>query len=415
MDKPLSEKIVSKKKRRIYVAIGITAVVLILALMSLRRVLHPSVKRSEIRIAAVVRGNIENTIPASGEILPEFEQVITSPISASIRDVLFDAGASVKSGDAVILLDKSTSEAQYEKMKFELQSKRNSIVKLKLELDKSFFDIKSNQQVKELKINSLMASLEDAKRLFKAGGGTKEDIEQAELDLKVAQLEKQQIENEIQNKQQTMQVEKREAELLASIQEQDLKELERKLTLANIIVPRAGVITWVNKNIGASVQEGESLVRIANLDSYKLSGSISDSYLNQLETGLPVVVFINGKQFRARVTSINPTIQNGLISFEASLDEKTHALYRPNMKVDIHLVTDSRQNVLKIENGQAFRGTNTQDVFIVKEGKAERRSVSIGLSNFDFVELKDQVKEGDRIIVSDMSEYKNAKTLTITE
>ncbi|MDQ3682949.1 MAG: hypothetical protein M3352_07740 [Bacteroidota bacterium] len=57
-------------------------------------------------------------------------------------------------------------------------------------MDKSFYDVKSNNDIKQLRINSLQASVEDAKRLFKAGGGTKESIEQAELALKVAQLEK---------------------------------------------------------------------------------------------------------------------------------------------------------------------------------------------------------------------------------
>src|SRR5438552_2054519 len=83
------------------------------------------------------------------------------------------------------------------------ESKNNDIKKLKLELDKSYYDIKSNNDIKQLRINSLEADVENAKRLFKAGGGTREDIEQAEQNLKVARLEKLQLENEIKNKQQT--------------------------------------------------------------------------------------------------------------------------------------------------------------------------------------------------------------------
>ena len=55
-----------------------------------------------------------------------------------------------------------------------------------------------------------------------------------------------------------------------------------------------------------------------------------------------------------------------------------------------------------------------QDVFVVKDNKAERRKVNIGMSNFDFVELKDNVRPGDVIITSDMSEYKNVKEITLT-
>jgi HlyD family secretion protein len=94
-----------------------------------------------------------------------------------------------------------------------MQSKRNEIAKLKLDLNKSFFDIQSNNDIKQLRISNLADAVENAKRLFKAGGGTREGIEQAELNLKVAQLEKKQLENEIKSKQQTMQIEIKEAEI----------------------------------------------------------------------------------------------------------------------------------------------------------------------------------------------------------
>ena len=82
-------------------------------------------------------------------------------------------------------------------------------------------------------------TLENAKRLYKAGGGTREDVEQAELNLKVAKLEKLQLENEIKSKQQTMQVQMKEAEIAADIQDNDLKALAHKLQLADIVAGAA--------------------------------------------------------------------------------------------------------------------------------------------------------------------------------
>jgi hypothetical protein len=87
------------------------------------------------------------------------------------------------------------------------------------------------------------------------------------LNLKVAHLEKKQLENEITNKQQTMKMEIRESELAAQIQENDLRDLERKLQLASIVATHSGVVTWVNKNIGAAIKEGEPLAHIGIPDS----------------------------------------------------------------------------------------------------------------------------------------------------
>ena len=413
MDKEIEVEVRrSKKKKAIIISIAGVAI-LLAAIFLLRSSFASALKKSAIITAVVEKGNIENTLNASGEILPEFEEIITSPISASIQDVLVDAGTSVKAGQSVLSLDKSASQMEYAKQKFGLESKNNDIQKLKLELDKSFYDIKSNNNIKQLRINSLEADVENAKRLYKAGGGTREDVEKAELNLKVARLEKQQLENEIKSKQQTMQVQMREAGIAAAIQQNDLYELERKLQLANIVAKRDGVVTWINKNIGAAVQEGESLARIADLASFKVQGSISATYLDQLRNGMSAIIRINETQVRGTVVNIQPSVQNGVVQFNIQLDERNNKVLRPNMKVDVFLVTSSKANVLRVANGPAFRGASSQDIFVMENGKALKRTVHVGMSNFDYVELLDNVKEGDVIITSDMSQYKNSKEVII--
>jgi HlyD family secretion protein len=413
MDKAIEAEVVSQQKRKTIFIILIIIAIFIIAIAALRFSLSSSIKKSIITTAVVEKGDIENTITASGEILPEFEATITSPINASVQKVIIDAGSKVKAGESILTLDKSASQTEFEKLKFQLASKENDIKKLKLELDKSFYDIKSNNDIKQLRINSLDADVENAKRLYKAGGGTRESIEQAELNLKVAKLEKQQLENEVKSKQQTMQVEMKEAEIAAAIQANDLHELERKLQLANIVATREGVVTWVNKNLGAAIHEGDALARIADLASFKVQGSISDNYLDQLHSAMSAIIRINETQIRGTVVNIQPSVQNGIVSFSIQLDERNNQLLRPNMKVDVFLVTAAKKNVLRVANGPAFKGASSQDIFVLNNGKAERRSVHTGMTNFDFVELLDNVKTGDVIITSDMSAYKNTKEITI--
>lgn len=413
MDKVIEQEVTaSRRKKLVFILISVV-IVLITAVWVLRYSFSSSLHLSAVTTSVVEIGTIENTINAAGEILPEFEQVIASPINASIKEVMMDAGSEVKAGQSILLLDKESTQTEYEKLQFGLASKQNSIERLKLELDKSFYDIQSNNDIKQLRINSLQASVEDARRLFKAGGGTKESIEQAELALKVAQIEKKQLENEIKSKQQTMRVEIREAQIAAAIQQNDMQQLGRKLQQANVVADRGGVITWVNKNIGASIQQGESLVRIADLESFKITGSISDAYLDQLRTGMAAIIRINDSTMRGRVISIQPSVQNGIVAFEVALNERYHQLFRPHMKVDIFLVTSLKGNVMRVANGPAFTGATTQDVFVLNNGKAVKRTVNMGMTNFDYVEIKTNVKPGDVIITSDMSEYKNTKEVTI--
>ncbi|WP_246229793.1 efflux RND transporter periplasmic adaptor subunit [Mucilaginibacter humi] len=413
MDKEITQEVAAKNKRKgLFIAL---AVIIILAglIWGLRSTFKSTIKRSDITVSRVAIGNVENTINATGEVLPEFEEILTSPINASIKSVLMDAGRNVKAGQSILSLDKSATQTDYEKLKFQLESKQNEIKKLKLDLNKSFFDIRSNNDIKQLYISNLTDAVQNAKRLFAAGGGTREGIEQAELNLKVAQLEKKQLENEIKNKQQTMQIEIREAEIAARILASEGEALQRKLNLANVIATRAGVVTYVNKNIGANVREGEAIARIADLGSFKIQGSISDNSLGQLHTGLPVIVIINDVQLRGRVINVSPSVQNSSIAFDVQLEDRNNKQLRPNMKVDVYLVTAAHSHVMRVANGPAFKGPSVQDIFVVNGGKAERRTVHVGLTNFDYVEILDGVKPGDTIITSDMTEYKNSKEVTI--
>ncbi|HEX8548161.1 MAG TPA: HlyD family efflux transporter periplasmic adaptor subunit [Cytophagaceae bacterium] len=415
MDKNIEKEVGVRKKKRMIYTVLIVGSIFLASIFFLRYSLAATLHSSEITTSIVEKGDIENTINASGEILPEFEEVVTSSIEATLQEVLIDVGSKIKSGQSILALDKSLAKTQYEKSKFQLESKENEILKLKLELDKSYFDIKSNDAIKQLTINSLEANVENAKKLHKAGGGTLEDVKEAELKLKVAILEKQRLENEILSKRKTMTVQRKEAEIAASIQKSDLMELGRKLQLGNVLARRSGIVTWVNKNIGANVVAGEPLARISDLSSFKIGGRISDTYVDQLYVGMPAIIKINQTTMRGKVNNISPSIQNNIIAFDVQLEHKNHKLFRPNMKVDVFLVTESRQKVLRVLNGPAFKDGITQDVFVVKDGKAIRRTVQTGLTSFDHIELKGPVKPGDVVITSDMSEFKNTKEITIED
>jgi HlyD family secretion protein len=413
MDRPIQQNIINrKKKRRLLIAASIVAA-LVLSVILMRLYIKPSMSESEFTSAEATIGNVENTINATGEILPEFEEILISSINASIREVLLDAGTKVKAGESILTLDKSAAQTDFDKLGFQIEQKENEIEKLRLDLEKSFYDIQSNNSIKQLRIANFKDAVSSAQRLYKAGGGTREDIEQAQLNLKVAELEKQQLENEIRSKQQTMKIEIREAEIALAIQRSDQQAYRRKLDLASVKATRDGVVTWVNKNIGASIHEGEALVRIANLSSYKVAGTISDSQLDQLHRGMSAILRINETLLRGSVVNVSPSVSNSIGSFEIQLDEKNNKLLRPNLKADVFLVTDQRSNVIRVPNGPAFTGARQQQVFVLQNGKALRREVRTGMNNFDYIEIISGIQMGETIITSDMSKYLHATEVVI--
>ncbi|MEP7267569.1 MAG: HlyD family efflux transporter periplasmic adaptor subunit [Saprospiraceae bacterium] len=414
MDKDISTEVQKKQKSSIVLYTILAIFIIGGSIYFLRNSLKSSIKRDEIRIAEVELGLVQNTLTASGEVIPEFEQVITSPINAAIQNVYLDAGSVVKGREKIMELDKTFTQLEVEKQQDQLAQKKNGLEKQRWELEKIYFDLVINDSIKFLKINNLKAELENAKRLYNAGGGTKESIEQADMNLRVAILEKKQLENDIKVKQQTMKTDIRDLELSSNIQANDLKQLETKLQKANIVANRAGVLTYVNKNLGSKVMEGEVLARLADLNSFKVNGSISDTYAEKIEIGMSVIVKINDSSITGTITNIQPAVQNNILNFDVQLDEKGNKLLRPKLKVEVFIVTESHNNVLRVANTSAFKGTPIQDIYIVRtDGKAERRTIKVGLSNFDYVEILDGVKAGDRVILSDLSVFKNSTILEI--
>ncbi len=122
MDKELPVEVVANKRKRTILIILFCTAMLVVAIWLLQSSFKSSLKAADTITSIVQIGTIENTINAAGEILPEFEQVITSPVNASIKNVVLDAGAAVKAGQSILTLDKETAETEYQKLKFQLAS-----------------------------------------------------------------------------------------------------------------------------------------------------------------------------------------------------------------------------------------------------------------------------------------------------
>src|SRR5450432_3896287 len=101
MDTFISQQVVKGRSNKNILAILATVAALSLAILIVRYFIKSSISSGEITTAVVEKGNVENTINATGEILPEFEGSITSPINASVQSVIMDVGSPVKAGQSI--------------------------------------------------------------------------------------------------------------------------------------------------------------------------------------------------------------------------------------------------------------------------------------------------------------------------
>lgn len=413
MDRPVQQSLKTKRNLKWIFYCILCVGALYASWQFLGNQLKTSIDPKDFITAKVEKGNVESTISAAGEVIPIYEQVLSSPIKATIQEVLKPIGTKVRKGEAILVLDKSESLLEFEKLTDQLELRKNEITRLKLNLKKELFDLEISDSIKALNVQRLTADRDNTKYLLDIGGATQEQMDEAELQLKIALLEKRQLDHSLKTKKQSTETEIIEKDLQAKIQGHAITELEQKLQKADIKAQRSGVLTWVNDRIGLPVNPGETLARLADLGFFKVMGSISDIYADKIKIGQRAIVTVNDQPLSGTINNIRPTVENNIISFEVQLDQSNHEALRPNMKVEVYIILASKSETLRIANGPAFNGKAKQKLFLLQDGRAIQKEVQMGLSSFEYVEVLSELRLGDEIIISDMKQYEHLSEITI--
>jgi HlyD family secretion protein len=118
-----------------------------------------------------------------------------------------------------------------------------------------------------------------------------------------------------------------------------------------------------------------------------------------------VQVRVDDTMLEGRVSDVLPTVQNGVVTVRVALNDRSHAMLRPNLRVEVFIVTGHRERALRVRKGSSTGGEGYQQVFVVRGDRAERVRVRFGIASFDFVEVVEGLSLGDEVIVSDMADY----------
>jgi HlyD family secretion protein len=405
MDREISSKEQARRRTRIYIVGGFVTLAIAFGFIQFSSIVEPAVKGSTLSTSIAETGRMEATVPASGIITPEYEFTISSPVDARIEQVLFNAGEKVLTGQSILRLNKESAMLAFEKLNEEQHVNRNKINQLSLGLQKTLDELKTQYSIKQMKISSLETALDHEQSLLAIGGSTDENVKQARLTLNVAQLELKQIKNQMDNQKATMQADLKSLGYEINIREKDIEGISDKLKNASISSPRNGVITWVNSKIGAEINEGEELVRIADLSSFKVEASISDTYADEVKAGRAAVVRINKTDLSGNISNVQPAVEDGTVKFSINLSNKSSKLLRSNLKVDVFVVTAYKEYTMRVKNGAAFNGSEQQKVFVIEGDNAVSRQVKVGESNSDYVEILSGLKAGEKVITSEMQDF----------
>lgn len=414
MDRIIDSATQRRRRLRAWL-LGVGALAALLAAgWGLRAVLQPSLRRGDILTAHVETGDVDATLTAAGTIISAREMVITSPIPSTVRRVALAVGARVRPGQLILELDKDLAASALAKLDDEQLRNQNKNSQLQLALARSLTDLAAQQQSQNLKVNSLESALRDEQHLLAVGGGTAEAVRQAELNLRTARLEAQRLRQQLANQRRSSQADRRELGYTVSMQQRNIAEQAAKLRQADISSQLPGVLTWVNDNLGATVQAGDALARVADLSRYRVRATLADAYADQLHPGDAVLVRLGpGTDLRGTVASISPAVDKGVVTFYALLENDHHPALRANLRADVFVITRAHRGVPRLKNGPFYQGGQEQPVFVLAGGRAVRRMVHFGDSNTDYVQVLSGLTKGEEVVVSDTKAFVDTPELRV--
>lgn len=366
---------------------------------------RPSLDKGRIQTAVVDAGPLESVIDASGVVEPELEGVIASPIATRVVRVLKRTGEKVSRGEPIIELDTSLAHLQLERAEQLLRVKENEERIVNLELAERTSLLDSLQQIASLELESKQSEQERITELSALRLVSKAQLDRTKAERRKAALELKRIETEAQQAFLKAEALLTALEMEMDILEKEVAEAQRQLMLATTRSDRDGIVTWVLSEEGRSVQAGDTVARIADLNSFRVRATVSDLHSARVSSGLPVEVLVNGQRLGGAIQRVLPTISEGIMTLLVALDEPGSPLLRSNLRVDVRIIVDRKDKVLRLKRGPAIRGSGLQEVFVVKDERAVRTPVHLGMASFDRFEVVSGLSEGEMVVVSDVVDY----------
>lgn len=413
MDRPLDEGFRrARAMKRIGLGAGSLAVALVVFLWAPGWI-SPSISTARIRTARVDVGAIDAVIEASGTVLPEVEEVVSSPVDARVVRILERAGAELQPGQPLVELDARESALAVERLSQNLALKGNQQDKTRLELERSLNELDSQARIKDLQLQAYRAALARNRALAKEGLISDEELKQSELAEAQAIVELKKIQVERDNAQRMTRATLDGLALEIGTLRKEAEEARRQLTLAAPKATRRGVLTWSLSEEGSTIRKGDVIARIADLSSFRVEATLSDVHAKRVSAGLPVTVRVGEEALEGVVSNVLPTIHNGVMTLQVSLREKSSPLLRSKLRVDAFIVTGRRAKALRIHRGPFAQGEGPADVFVVRDGRAVKTRVELGIAGFEDYEIVRGLSEGDEVILSDMKDYIHLREIRI--
>lgn len=186
---------------------------------------------------------------------------------------------------------------------------------------------------------------------------------------------------------------------------------QEQYAYAAVSAPVTGLVANKTATIGQVVAAGQQLMTVESIDQVYAVVNIEQKDMGLVKTGMNADVTVDafpGESFHGTIVMMNPTAGTNSRVFRTKiqLSNAAHKL-KPGMFVKAAVVTGAEQPVLVVPQQALYQKQGLYYVFVLENGKAVRRQVEVGRMLDEAMEIRSGLREGDRVITSNINTIKD--------
>ncbi|HET7585338.1 MAG TPA: HlyD family efflux transporter periplasmic adaptor subunit [Gemmatimonadaceae bacterium] len=385
-----------KPKRRKYFYAGGAVVAIALITMALTRLepAPPSVDAATLLIDSVRRGEMVLQVRGPGTLVPEHIRLITAVTAGRVEQLDPSlVGSRVSPSTKILTLSNPDVQLQALQAQSQLTTAEANLVTLK-----------TNLQSQRLSLQQQYAQAQRDAEMKKALGEKKlaSEIEvQNAADL-AASL-KQQLASLEESMDPQVQLAEANVQRLRDI----LKFNQDRIASMNVVAGDSGVLQQMDLQLGEWVNPGQQLATVAQPGKLKAVLRIPETQAKDIAIGQTASIDTRNGIIQGHVSRMDPASVNGTVGIDVSLDGELPKGARPDLSVDGTIEIERLENVLYVGRPAYGQAESTVGLFkLDPDGKtATRVNVKLGRSSVTTIVVEQGLNVGDRVILSDMSQW----------
>jgi HlyD family secretion protein len=410
MDVPRGKEVARQRliKRIVIISLIVLAVGGATVALARLKPAAPSVDMSGQYPGSVKRGPIEIQRHGLGRLTPKDIHWIAAEKDARVSQIVRRAsGDPVKASDVILVLSDPDLLLDEEKAEWTWKQEQANLANVKVKLESDKLDQRST--LAQLESQYTQAKLTADRDLELTRLNLKSDLE-SRLSVDSAK----QYENRVALEKQRLGI--GDESIKAQIEAQNVvvesarAAYELKRNQVDQLKVRAGidgVIQEVDVEEGQRVAAGTILAKVADPKKLKAVLQIAETQMKEVRVGLDATVDTRNGIIPGRVIRIDPAALNGTVGVDVELLGALPQGARPELSVDGVIEIERLPDVVYMDRPVSGEPGSTIGIFkIDPDGKgASRVNVKLGRASVNTIEVLDGLRVGDRVILSDMSQY----------